>query len=109
MADTFASIAVQLGLTTDEFASGLAGAEKLLDQLGSRFTAAGIALSAAITAPLVGLGVESFNAATKMDSLMRGLTAVAGSAGAAAQQFEQLRAVAQLPGLNLESAVRGAT
>src|SRR5690606_19122085 len=43
----------------------------------------------------------------KLQSLEKGLAAVAGSTGAAQKQLEELREVAKLPGLGLEEAVRG--
>lgn len=64
-------------------------------------------LSLYVSAPLLALGTASVVAATRMDSLKRGLVAVAGSAAEADRQFTRLKEVAKLPGLGMEEAVRG--
>ena len=75
----------------------------LTDSLGS----IGKAATVGVTLPLVALGGMAISAATKMDSLERGLVAVSGSSEKAKQQMEQLREVAKLPGLGLAEAVEG--
>lgn len=52
---------------------------------------------------------EVVSTAADMQSLMAGLTAVAGSADKANAEFKELREVAKLPGLGLREAVQGAT
>jgi tape measure domain-containing protein len=61
-----------------------------------------------VTMPLVGVGAAAINAAMRIDSLERGLRAVAGSSDAAAAQMRALQEVAKLPGLGYEEAIRGA-
>lgn len=78
-----------------------------LKEIGNAAIGAGTALSVGVTAPIVALGVASVAAFGQMDSLMRGLTSIAGSAEGARRQFEELREVAKLPGLGLEEAVQG--
>jgi tape measure domain-containing protein len=63
-------------------------------------------VGAGITAS-VGLLAKSFvSAAVDMEKMMKGLTAVAGSASEAATQLKELREVAKLPGLGLSEAVQ---
>lgn len=75
---------------------------------GQNFERAGKALSIAVAAPLAALGVAALQTATKMDSLKRGLTAVAGSSAEAERQLKRLKEVAKLPGLGFQEAVQGA-
>lgn len=67
----------------------------------------GSSLSVGLTAPLAIFGTTATQAAVKLDSLKRGLTAVAGSSQAAQQQLVRLREVAKLPGLGFEEAIQG--
>jgi tape measure domain-containing protein len=61
-----------------------------------------------VTAPLAAIGVAVVKAAVDMDSLRRGLEVSAGSAQAAAGQLNELRRVAELPGLGFKEAIQGA-
>jgi tape measure domain-containing protein len=74
---------------------------RTLDRIGRR-----MALS--VTAPLTAIGVVAVKAAVDMDSLRRGLEVSAGSAEAAAGQLNELRRVAELPGLGFKEAIQGA-
>lgn len=85
----------------------LDAASKKIKTAADNMTSVGKKLAIGVSLPLAGLGVAAVKSATEMDSLMRGLTAVAGSAEAAGAQFEQLKEVAKLPGLGLEEAVQG--
>lgn len=67
----------------------------------------GRTLSIGITAPITALGIASFNSAKQMDSLTRGLTAVAGSTAEAEKQLGRLKEVAKLPGLGFREAIEG--
>lgn len=75
--------------------------------LGTSLMGVGAGLTAAITVPLGALATAAVSAAGEMQSLMAGLTAVAGSSEAAKVQMERLKEVAKLPGLGLEEAVQG--
>jgi tape measure domain-containing protein len=75
--------------------------------MGESMTRAGAALTAGVTAPIIGIGAASVSAAAQMDSLVRGLTAVTGSSEAANTQLERLKEVAKLPGLGFEEAIQG--
>lgn len=87
---------------------GIKRLQTSFQELGSRLTSIGSALSIGVSAPLVALGAGAIKAAADIDSLKRGLVAVTGSSAEAERQFVQLREVAKLPGLGLEEAARGA-
>lgn len=80
---------------------------KELDSLGSDLRGLGTGLSIGVTLPLVAFGTAAIKAGSDIDSLKRGLTAVAGSASEAEKQFNDLREVAKLPGLGLQEAIEG--
>lgn len=67
----------------------------------------GQAMTIGLTLPLVALGKSSVDAAVKMDSLKRGLTAVTGSSKEAERQLVRLKEVAKLPGLGFREAIQG--
>lgn len=73
---------------------------------GEALVAAG---TAKITAGIAFAGVakQALDAYSDIDSLRRGLIAVAGSAEMASAEFDRLREVAKLPGLGLKEAVEG--
>jgi tape measure domain-containing protein len=60
-----------------------------------------------LSAAIVAVGVSVTGAAAEMDSLQRGLTAVAGSSKKAQEQLSRLQDVAKLPGLGFREAIRG--
>jgi tape measure domain-containing protein len=66
---------------------------------------AGLGVSASLGALVRGIG----GATARMDTLNRGLVAIEGSASAAAKEMAQLRDIARLPGIDLASAVQGAS
>lgn len=78
-----------------------------LQSAGQGLQSAGLGLTAAVTAPIVALGTAAVQSATKLDSLTRGLTSVAGSSEAAQAQLIRLREVAKLPGLGFQEAIQG--
>lgn len=61
----------------------------------------------AATAAFAGFASQALKAYGDVDSLKKGLIAVAGSAEEAEKQFKRLKEVAKLPGLGVEEAVRG--
>lgn len=77
-----------------------------LSNLGSRLQDIGVTGLIGITAPIVAGVAAIAKVRGDIDSLERGLVAVAGNARDAAVQFGRLREVAKLPGLGLEEAVR---
>jgi tape measure domain-containing protein len=102
---SFKSISTNLDAVFADFDKRFAG----IEALGSRLTSFGLGISAAITAPILALGKSAITAATDMDSLVRGLTAVSKSGDPVAAQLERLKEVAKLPGLGFEEAIRGST
>jgi len=78
-----------------------------LAAFGGTLQSVGLKLSAAITLPLVGLGIGTIKAAADMDTLKRALLATTGSADQAAKQLDRLQVIAKLPGIDLPEAVRG--
>lgn len=79
----------------------------MLTSIGTQAQGLGTMLSIGVTAPIVALGAASIHAFADIDSLKRGMTAVAGSAEEAKKQFADMQEVAKLPGLGLEEAVQG--
>lgn len=74
---------------------------------GQALASFGATLAFSVSAPLVALGASIINAATRLDSLQRGLTTMAGSSAAAAEQLERLTRLAKLPGIGFEEAIQG--
>lgn len=69
---------------------------------------AALAVSAGMLSAGLGLMIKSvIGASVKFDSLKRSLASVAGSSKETARQLKQLEAVARLPGIGLEEAIRG--
>lgn len=81
--------------------------ERSLRPVRSALKSIGTGLSVGLTAPLALLGKRAFDSAVKLDSLTRGLTAIAGSSAEAQKQLSRLKDVAKLPGLSFEDAVQG--
>lgn len=67
-----------------------------------------LAVSAGVISAGLGLMIKSvIGASVKFDNLKRSLASVAGSSKETARQLKQLEAVARLPGIGLEEAIRG--
>ena len=86
----------------------LNAAQSKLEKFGQAAQQLGTSLSAALTLPIVGLGVASIKAFGDIQALKNGLTAVTGSAETAAAQFVRLQKLAKLPGLGLNEVAKGA-
>jgi tape measure domain-containing protein len=95
----------RVSLDVSGFEAGVRRVESRKKALVDAFNNIGKMMSIGVTTPLVALGVASVRAASRMDGLMRGLTAVAGSAKEAEAQFARLKEIAKLPGLGREEAV----
>jgi len=63
--------------------------------------------AAAGTIAFAGFAKSALDAYSELDSLMKGLTAVAGSQEEAAKQFQKVREIAKLPGLGVFEAGQG--
>lgn len=82
-------------------------AQRSLASFGRSLANVGAKLSVAVTLPLAALGGAAIRSATQLDSLKRGLIAVAGSASEADKQLDRLSEVAKLPGLGFQEAIQG--
>jgi len=97
----------------NQTAAGVADINKSLGQLGAKvdkFKPQFQQMAAIGTSAFIGIGAALggvIKQAANMESLMMGLTSVAGGAEEASKQFERLRDVAKLPGLGLEEAIQG--
>lgn len=96
-----------LSADVNAFLTGINRATDRLEAFGKSATNAGTNLSAAITLPIIALGTKAVDAATKMDSLTRGLTAVMGSSALAGQELNRLKEIAKLPRLGFQEAIEG--
>ena len=106
---TVASLTARIGADIGGLDAGLRVAEGKVRSFADRLNSAGTRLSVGLTAPLVALATASVRSATQMDSLKRGLTAVAGSAAEADRQLARLREIAKLPGLGRVEAIEAST
>jgi tape measure domain-containing protein len=88
---------------------GLQQAERRIRGFAGSMNSVGTKLSFGLSAPLAGLAAAAVRSATQMDSLKRGLTAVAGSAAEADRQLGRLREIAKLPGLGRVEAIEAST
>lgn len=102
MGDVSAGLSL-MGEEADRVRDGFEG----LNRAGVRLADIGTRLTLALTLPLAAVGTASVLSATRMDSLERGLTAVAGSSSEAAAQMTRLADVARLPGLGFREAIQG--
>jgi hypothetical protein len=106
--DTLGGSLQQTGEKVDQAAKSADNLGSKLSTVGGAASGLGLALSAGVTLPLVGLSIAAVKSATDMDSLRRGLIAVSGSSQEAERQFTELREVAKLPGLGFEESIQGA-
>jgi tape measure domain-containing protein len=104
---SLASINIRFRADLKGFSTDMQNSLREIDKVGQKLQSVGRGLSAAITLPIVGLGIASLKTFGDIEALQRGLTAVMGSAELASVEFEKLKEVAKLPGLGLEEAVRG--
>lgn len=125
MSTTVEKMAIEV--TTKANTSGLDQVNVRLDALKGRLSTIGsglgsalstsvkslaVASTAAITAvaavggSVIAAGIASLQSAAEMQQLKRALLSVAGSTEEANKQFVELKEVAKLPGINLETAVK---
>lgn len=76
---------------------------------GQSLSSIGQTLAIGVTLPIAGFATAAVRAAGDIEALKLGLNSITKSAAETERQFNALRAVAKLPGLGLEEAVRGAT
>jgi len=104
---TVDQIYVAIRADISDFQAKLDQATQGIRQMGDRMQEIGGALTKALTLPLSLIGGAAIKAATDMDSLERGLTAVMGGADAARSELAKLKDVAKLPGLGFKEAIQG--
>lgn len=92
----------------DELDKAVTKNDRRVIQLGRNISDVGRTLTFGLTLPIAALGFASVKAATRLDSLTRGLVTVTGSAAEAAIQMKELEALARLPGLGFTQVLRGA-
>jgi len=100
-------LTVKITGESSSFERAAASARKSIEDLESTVKRVGASLSATLSLPLAGIATLAVKSAAEMDSLKRGLTAVAGSSAEASAQLERLKKVAELPGLGFREAVQG--
>lgn len=108
MSSALASMAVRIGADLTDFDKKLAKAERTLFFFSDSVTSLGKKITTRVTLPLAAMGAGAVKVAADMESLRKGLVAVAGSTAAAETQMRRLQQVSKLPGLGFEEAVRGA-
>ena len=89
---------------TEQSAKALTTRLEQLATIGGRL---GGALTTGLSAPLLAVGAAAVKATVDLDSLKRGLTAVAGSSAEAERQMVRLREIARMPGLGFNEAIQG--
>lgn len=107
MATNLAELFVKLSVDTGDLSRKMTAAQRAFTDLGNRVQEVGQKLTLGLTLPLTALGTLSVRSATQLDSLRRGLTAVAGSSEEAERQLARLAEVAKLPGLGFREAIQG--
>lgn len=90
-----------------QFGRSLGALGNSLRSVGQGLASVGATLAFSVSAPLVALGASIVNAATRLDSLQRGLRTIAGSSQEASEQLERLTRIAKLPGIGFEEAIQG--
>jgi len=104
---TLGELVIRVNANLSGLQRGLDEATSGLRRLGSSVSSVGRTLTVGLTLPIAALGATSVQAAAQMDSLRRGLSAVAGSSKEAEAQLTRLEDVAKLPGLGFREAIQG--
>lgn len=104
---TVAELIVRARAETRDVERGFASMARSTAALADGLARAGGMMTAAFTLPLAAASVAIFDATSKMDSLTRGLEAVAGSASGAQQQLARLTVIARAPGIGFAEAIQG--
>lgn len=102
-----AALFVRLQADISDLERGMKQAQRSLSTTGAAMQDLGRSLRVGLTVPLGLLGALSVRSATQLDSLKRGLTAVAGSSAEAETQLTRLADIAKLPGLGFREAIQG--
>jgi TP901 family phage tail tape measure protein len=110
VAVTVTQLRAAIGVEASAFDRGVAAIEGRLEKLGPKFQRMGVAMSAALTAPLVGLGARGVKVAMELEQSLNVLAATSGATGAQMAQLstlaEKLGADIALPGTSAADAAR---
>lgn len=98
---------VRLGLITKRFEKSLNDVDRKLRRFQRNIEGIGQDLTNSITVPLAGLGAASLASFADFEKGAKALEAVTKDAKSVADQLEDLREVAKLPGLGFQEAVQG--
>lgn len=109
MATLLGSLLVSLGLDSGQFSSGLTGAQKELkkaqkqiEMTGAKIATAGAKLTAAITAPLLGVGAAFVSSARDMAASVPEIEKLAQLSGVGFEQFQRLSYAAKSVGFEAD-------
>jgi tape measure domain-containing protein len=105
--EVLAQMAVQIGAEIGDFERKITKVERSIFWLGNSVTSLGKRMTVGLSVPLVAAGAAAVKVAADMDSLRRGMIAVAGSAAEADRQMRGLRELSKGPGLGFAEAVQG--
>lgn len=98
---------IVIGVLLDRRIGGqLKTLEQQLLSFSNRITTLGRDIALGVGVPLAALGQQSLSAAVEFDRLEKALLSVTGSADEAAVQLARIRALAELPGISFEQAVK---
>ncbi len=103
---TLATLLVKLTADTSEFSTRLEAAGKLAEKVGKGLSSAGKTLTAAVTLPLIGMGVASVNAASDLEESMSKVNVVFGDSAEAVVDFSKTTAGAM--GVSQQAALAAA-
>lgn len=105
MAVKIGDVTIRIGANTSQLEYSLRKAERALQASSQKFQQLGQSMTLGLTAPILGIGAAAVTSFGEIERLQNALTAVMGDAGAAAEEFERLREVAEAPGLALPQVV----
>lgn len=97
---------ISVGIILKDIDKELRNLDSQLRSFASRVTATGRDLSATISLPILAAAGASVKAAVDFDRLRKSLETVTGSSEAAQQELDNLRKIAELPGISFEQATK---
>lgn len=101
-----ADLNIKIGLVLQGFDKQIDSALKSLNSFAAKASKLGAELSIGVTAPIALLGQQSLSAAVEFDRLGQALNSITGNAQESARQLSNIRALAELPGISFEQAVK---
>ena len=101
-----AQLNLKLGIDVSNLSRELGKVESKLAKFGSQMQNIGSTMTQSLTLPIIGLGAASLKAFADIEKLENGLIAIMGSSEAASTELDNLRKVAENPGLALPQVVQ---